>query len=391
MNILFFYPSGFGPQIGGGTEKVMETLSQCFASDGNSIFYVSFHRILGYNAPFPHLVLDDVNRGHRSQIRIEQIVAFVKENNIDIIIDNYHHNNLRDLKVIAEVKRQTGVKVICLYHTSPSSHELTYRKPSEPSLVKYKVKRSLKERLLTNKCYARLMWQETRKSMRFRLEHYDRIVLLSENLIPEAARFTGYSDKYVAIPNTIPSRKATLDIKKNNELLWVGRMTMLKQPEKALRVWIEIQDLFPEWSINFLGDGEMLQGLRAWSDGATKRCRLLGHQDPLPYYQSAKIFLMTSDIEGFGLVLVEAQREGAVPIAFDTFASLRDIVTDGEDGLIIEANNLESYKEQLVALMRDNNRLSIMSDKAKRSSERFSEECIIPKWYQLFGSLGLQN
>lgn len=50
--------SGFNPQKG-GTERVVDTLSEYFSKDGHSIFYATAHNETKYKAPYPYLVLDE--------------------------------------------------------------------------------------------------------------------------------------------------------------------------------------------------------------------------------------------------------------------------------------------------------------------------------------------
>ena len=61
--------------------------------------------------------------------------------------------------------------------------------------------------------------------------------------------------------------------------------------------------------------------------------------------------MMTSAFEGFGMTLVEAQQYGVVPLAMDTYGSLHDIITDGQNGEIIADNDLDEYARRLRVLM----------------------------------------
>ena len=98
---------------------------------------------------------------------------------------------------------------------------------------------------------------------------------------------------------------------------------------------------------------------------------LEGRQDPIPYYKEASIFMMTSRSEAWGLTLTEAQQMGVVPIAFDTYASLRDIITDGVDGEIIAEGDVDGYVRCVLNLMQDDVTRQRMARQAIASSQRF--------------------
>ena len=75
-----------------------------------------------------------------------------------------------------------------------------------------------------------------------------------------------------------------------------------------------------------------------------KRVRFEGRQNPKRYYEEASIFMLTSSFEGWGLTLTEAQQFGCVPLAFYSYASLPDIITDGKNGFMIPYPALEVYQ-----------------------------------------------
>ena len=66
-------------------------------------------------------------------------------------------------------------------------------------------------------------------------------------------------------------------------------------------------------------------------------------KNPEPYYNEASIFMMTSSFEGWGLTLTEAQQYGCVPLAFRSFASLTDIITDKVNGFAIPNDDISLY------------------------------------------------
>ena len=60
---------------------------------------------------------------------------------------------------------------------------------------------------------------------------------------------------------------------------------------------------------------------------------------------------MTSGFEGWPMVLMEAMPMGVVPIAFNSFESLQDIISHKENGIIIPNNDMDKYVAGLKWLM----------------------------------------
>ena len=117
---------------------------------------------------------------------------------------------------------------------------------------------------------------------------------------------------------------------------------------------------------------------------------LLGFVNPLQYYQKASILCMTSTSEGFPMVLIESQSYACVPLAFDSFSSLQDIITDGENGLVIHEFDEDQYAQQLTALMKQTDYRERLAINALNSVKRFRAENIAGQWIQVFEKLLMQ-
>lgn len=87
--------------------------------------------------------------------------------------------------------------------------------------------------------------------------------------------------------------------------------------------------------------------------------------------------------EGWGLTLTEAQQYGCVPLAFRSFASLTDIITDKVNGFAIPNDDISLYIKQMKLLMTDEKLRKSMSANAIESSKQFSIEIIIKKWMEV--------
>lgn len=96
---------------------------------------------------------------------------------------------------------------------------------------------------------------------------------------------------------------------------------------------------------------------------------------------------MTSIWEGFGMTLTEAQNSGCVPVVFDNFAAVHDII-DGNNGIVVKSNDLETYTAEVEKLICHPFVLSTMSDNARHSAHiLFSKERIVKEWLNLFKEL----
>jgi len=237
------------------------------------------------------------------------------------------------------------------------------------------------------------LWQKlsTRRIAKTQARNYrraDRYVVLSPRFLPQLKKLIKQPDlsKAVAIPNPLSfeiSPEEAGDLTKEDEVVIVARLyDAEKRISAALAAWqiVEKQDQ-EGWKLKILGDGPDAQFLqqRARALGL-ERVEFLGQLDPMSHYKPASIFLMTTRVEGWGLTLTEAMQHGAVPIAFDAYASLRDIVEDGENGIIVTNGDVAAFAEQTVQLMRDTERRKSLAANALASPQRYRLDLVLDRW-----------
>jgi glycosyltransferase involved in cell wall biosynthesis len=166
----------------------------------------------------------------------------------------------------------------------------------------------------------------------------------------------------------------------------VGRVTYpQKRADLLIDIWKQLYQQFPDWHLDVVGEGALRKVLeqKAKEEGI-ERIIFHGQQDPRPFYEKAKFFCMTSAFEGYGMVLAEAQAYGVVPIAFDAFSVLSEIVSDKENGVMIPPFEVDEYARQLGLLMNDENRRKSMAKNGRRSITKFNPQVIAAQWIKLF-------
>lgn len=92
---------------------------------------------------------------------------------------------------------------------------------------------------------------------------------------------------------------------------------------------------------------------------------------------------LTSIYEGWGMVLTEAMQFGCVPIAFDSFPAVRDIIIPNETGILVKPFSKKEYIFKLTHLMEDDNYRNQLSQKGFEYVKKFDTSNILPKWIEL--------
>lgn len=168
-----------------------------------------------------------------------------------------------------------------------------------------------------------------------------------------------------------------------HNIVFIGRIELQKGIFLLIDIWKDISILHPDWSLTIVGDGDLKHKVEKFiNDNNIQRIQITGYQkDVMPYINEASILCMTSIFEGWPLVLFEAMSQGVVPIAFNSFLSVSEIISDNENGFIVPAFDKELYIKQLLLLMDDNKQLlKTFSDNTKIIHKNFSIDKISLEW-----------
>lgn len=213
---------------------------------------------------------------------------------------------------------------------------------------------------------------------------FDRFVVLTAANIREWS-----GTNIMAIPNPLsfdPSSNSSLT---NKKLIVVGSHSHNKGFDTLLKIWKSLEPQFPAWELHIYGktDGEKTYIRLAES---LKLHQVHFHEpveDIQKEYLDASIMLLPSRSEGFGMVLIEAMACGVPCISFDCPSGPGDIISDGEDGFLIEDQNAGSFKQAVAMLMKDDGLRKEMGAKAKINAQRYAVHPIVQRWDELFRSL----
>lgn len=374
----------------GGVETVTVNLIEALGSD-NDIYVAAFHKMQGFELPGKVKKAFYLKDG-MTESNIVSYNDFVSEYGITHVINQGMYYFLSD--IVLNPWRNPNVKVISVLHGMPGYEKKEYW--CQDHIKNAGVFKALSKKILgkfgVNRKYNRYL-QKFAAGFSLAARKSDVSVLLCKEYIRKFARLyvkDAGKVNFVAIQNPLSryySGQPEPDMnKKENIILYVGRLSEEKNILDILKAWRRLQRTLDGWRLQIVGDGPVRSKLEEYARKMSG-VEFTGYiHDPLVYYGKAKILLLTSRFEGYPMALIEAQRFGVVPVAYPSSDGVVSILKD-EGGIMVPEKTPKALAEAVECLASDCRRMEQLSFSAYRKSDSNTITAVAGKWRELLGSL----
>lgn len=156
---------------------------------------------------------------------------------------------------------------------------------------------------------------------------------------------------------------------------------------------VEVADLVfkkhPDWIWNIYGDGNLKESIKLSikEKGLEKNLIINGYVENIEeYYNEHAIFVLTSRSEGFGMVLVEAQKQKLPIVSFNCPSGPAEIISHGENGILIDCYDIDKMADAICYLIENDKIRSEFSESAYYNSNKFNSTEILEQWSKLLQS-----
>lgn len=227
------------------------------------------------------------------------------------------------------------------------------------------------------------------------IEKFDRIVFLTEEQKNDVEKRFGKFNSYTVIPHAaMPEKSPEYDMTSDhyNPYLAVtlARYSSQKRIDEAIRAFQYVVKEIPTAEYHIYGFGPLFENLNKLIEklNLVNNVKLKGFANDASYiYKTAACSLLTSDYEGFGLVLTESLALGTPVIAYDIKYGPKDIIRNGVDGFLVPRGEIVEMADKIIKIMKNKELREKLSNNAADVLERFSMSGYVDNWVSLFKEL----
>lgn len=341
----------------GGAERVAVSWANGLHRLGNVVYILSDTSVPQTYHLDPHIQLISLPTGfYRSVgiwnnilnrlIYIKQVKSIIDTKSIDVIIKVMHVNAI-DL-LFSRMLSHRKPPIIMTDHNA-------YERPtSAPMSIKLKFQKFWLNRL------------------------FDRVTVLTKRDMDIATHHHLHNVKVLYNPLCLEPVYEVDTKNRKNIILAVGRLDSwhVKGFDNLILAWNLICDKYPDWKLRIVGNGSE-SSIRYLESICTNpiKVEFVGfNEDIAKEYRQAKIFVLSSRYEGWGLVLVEAMSQGCACIACDYRGRQTEIIENYETGLICPPDDINALSKAIEVLINDKKLRLQLQKNAPNHTRRYTED-----------------
>lgn len=221
----------------------------------------------------------------------------------------------------------------------------------------------------------------------------DRLILLCSKSREEALAEGFFPAQLVYIPNGVDTAcfKPDPDIgKRGNTITFIGRLDYLKGVDILLQAFSRLISAGIPARLDILGDGPERNNLEIMSQQLGINDAVTFHgavHGVAPYLQCSALFVLPSLSEGMPNVVLEAMACG-LPVVATRVGGIVDIIEDGANGLLVDAQRPDQLYEAMQRLFTDRQLADRLARQALKTIEQqFSLDTIVNRYSALYQAL----
>ncbi len=318
----------------------------------------------------------DLKKNHVS-LSLFKVIRYFKSEKPDIVVSVLDHVNI--ISILAGLFCKRKPKIII-------TERSTFSRVSTYSATKFR-----------NKLISRFLLPYLAKVF---YKKADLIVCVSKGVADDIVQIIGNLSTIKVIYNPVIGNNFSefaeekienfnVKIKSLPIIIAVGRLTKAKDYPTLLKAFSLVLKETPA-NLLIVGEGEERQRIEKLIEelDIMENVVLLGFQkNPIKYMVKSDVFVLSSMLEGFPNVLVEAMACGIPVISTDCQSGPNEIIENGKNGLLVLVSDEKKIAESIIELLKNPELRSKFSEEGKKRAQYFSIDKSVKEFENIFKNM----
>ncbi|CAD7287299.1 glycosyltransferase [Campylobacter suis] len=231
------------------------------------------------------------------------------------------------------------------------------------------------------KFYIGRFWTRHRVKMIF--DSFDKVVCLYNNEENYPTQVNLNKLFFIANPVSFVGNNVVFE-KKENILLFLGRVTYKKGIDTLLYAWEYAHKYLPEWKLEIVGEGEdKNKAISLAKKLKLKNIEFInGTNNTKPFFERSKIFIMPSTAEGMPMTIIEAMACKCCVVSSKTQGG-KKLVKDKKNGFLFDIGKTKELYSLILDIAKNEQMMKKISDTGYESISEYNIDVVVKKWNEI--------
>ena len=197
--------------------------------------------------------------------------------------------------------------------------------------------------------------------------------------------------KIFILPHVVDDRFKPMDIQKEYDIVYIGRLAQVKHVETLIKAISVVKEHNMHIRAAILSEGPEKDKLERLSKklDLVNNINFVGYQSDIwNWYNKGKIFVLTSEREGFPYAVIEALSCG-LPVITSNCGDVCDIIKDGYNGVMInDYHDYQAFAEAIVKLLQNPCLINKYSSNGLKTVEKNRIDNVCNIWNNIINMIG---
>lgn len=218
---------------------------------------------------------------------------------------------------------------------------------------------------------------------------------LTDWLVVQTEAIKSFYPRFIQRKTSIIYNPITEDVfslvteKKENRIISVGKLDYQKNQKILIQAFAKIANQFTDWQLVIYGEGPLRNELENLISNLNLQGRTIlpGRTDHiLDEMNKSKMFVFSSDFEGFSNALMEAVCVG-LPVVTTNVSGVSELIENGETGFVVPCRDVDAFANAMKVLLNDENLMTKMGNENKKKATMFELNQIVGQWEGLINKV----